>query len=180
MGQRYAHSERAAQEFPKYPPTRLVAVSLARRLQVTPRPHTPWPPPPLKACCAGSGCPAARRPLQPGQGYAVLCRPGHGGHVGQCGATVGEAGGACRERGGGGATPRGASRGRGGQDPLREMAGLCVGKSDDVLSLTLHPLQDTLDRAERLRFLHRAFVTVVNEAPPRRSPATPPVSLAPR
>ena len=82
--------------------------------------------------------------------------------------------------GGGGATPRGASRGRGGQDPLREMAGLCVGKSDDVLSLTLHPLQDTLDRAERLRFLHRAFVTVVNEAPPRRSPATPPVSLAPR
>ena len=61
----------------------------------------------------------------------------------------------------------------GGQDPLREMAGLCVGKSDDVLSLTLHPLQDTLDRAERLRFLHRAFVTVVNEAPPRRSPRDP-------
>ena len=85
-------------------------------------------------------------------------------------------------RAGGG---RGDAAGRlkgpgGGQDPLREMAGLCVGKSDDVLSLTLHPLQDTLDRAERLRFLHRAFVTVVNEAPPRRSPATPPVSLAPR
>ena len=66
------------------------------------------------------------------------------------------------------------------QDPLREMAGMCAGNSEDALSLQLHPLQHLLDRGERLRFLHRAFVTVVNEvpsgpthphrAPPRRRP----------
>ena len=49
MAQRYAHSERAAQEFPKFPPTRLAAVSLARRLQARPLPHAPRPPP--RACC---------------------------------------------------------------------------------------------------------------------------------
>ncbi|KAJ1492575.1 SH2 domain-containing protein [Baffinella frigidus] len=78
---KYALSPRAPTEFPRYPPLRLQAVSLARRLQ----------------------------------------------------------------------------------DPLREMAGMCAGRSDDVLSLHLHPLQDMLDRTERLKFLHRAFVNVVNE-----------------
>jgi hypothetical protein len=43
---------------------------------------------------------------------------------------------------------------------------MCVGQSEDVLSLQLHPLQHALDRGERLRFLHRAFVTVVNEVRP--------------
>ena len=47
---------------------------------------------------------------------------------------------------------------------------MCVGQSEDVLSLQLHPLQHALDRGERLRFLHRAFVTVVNEVPPRAPP----------
>jgi hypothetical protein len=54
----------------------------------------------------------------------------------------------------------------GRQDPLREMAGMCVGDSKDLLSLQLHPLQHVLDPGELLRFLHRAFVAVVNEVPP--------------
>ena len=49
------------------------------------------------------------------------------------------------------------------QDPLREMAGLCSGDSQDLLSLSLHPLQDMLDSSERLRYLHRAFINVVND-----------------
>ena len=77
----YANSTRANAEFPRYTPTRLKAVSLARRLQ----------------------------------------------------------------------------------DPLREFSGLCAGLGEDVLSLHLHPLQDTLDKGERLKAMHRAFINVVNE-----------------
>ncbi len=79
-----------------------------------------------------------------------------------CGAS--EKGVGCRSRvGGAGLTWRGVAWCVWAQDPLREMAGMCVGQSEDVLSLQLHPLQHALDRGERLRFLHRAFVTVVNE-----------------
>jgi transcription elongation factor SPT6 len=77
----YANSTRANAEFPRYTPTRLKAVSLARRLQ----------------------------------------------------------------------------------DPLREFSGLCAGVGEEVLSLHLHPLQDTLQKGERLKAMHRAFINVVNE-----------------
>ena len=78
---RYAHSSRGLAEFPRYTPTRLMAVSLARRLQ----------------------------------------------------------------------------------DPLRELAGLCAGLGEDVLSLQLHPLQDTMHKADKMKYMHRAFINVVNE-----------------
>uniref|UniRef100_A0A7S1DWA3 YqgF/RNase H-like domain-containing protein n=2 Tax=Hemiselmis andersenii TaxID=464988 RepID=A0A7S1DWA3_HEMAN len=78
---KYAHSQRALSEFPRYPPTRLMAVSIARRLQ----------------------------------------------------------------------------------DPLRELAGLCVDRSEDALSLRLHHLQDKLDRSERTKYIHRAFIDVVRD-----------------
>ena len=78
---KYSHSPRCMQEFPRYPPTRLMAVSLARKLQ----------------------------------------------------------------------------------DPLRELSGLCIGLSEDILSLNLHQLQGMLDKHERVKFTQRAFINVVND-----------------
>uniref|UniRef100_A0A7S0HS73 SH2 domain-containing protein n=1 Tax=Hanusia phi TaxID=3032 RepID=A0A7S0HS73_9CRYP len=78
---KYSHSARSMQEFPRYPPTRLMAVSLARKLQ----------------------------------------------------------------------------------DPLRELSGLCIGLSEDILSLHLHQLQGMLDKSERLKYTQRAFINVVND-----------------
>jgi len=49
------------------------------------------------------------------------------------------------------------------QDPLRELSGLCAGMGQDVLSLRLHPLQEVLQKPDLLKFMHRAFINVVNE-----------------
>ncbi len=46
------------------------------------------------------------------------------------------------------------------QDPLREISGLCTGKSEDVLTLPLHRLQDCVDKGERVKHLHRLLLYV--------------------
>ena len=49
------------------------------------------------------------------------------------------------------------------QDPLREYSGMCAGRGDDILAIPLHHLQGMLDKAERLKHLHRAFINTVRD-----------------
>lgn len=39
----------------------------------------------------------------------------------------------------------------------------CAGLGEDLLTLTVHPLQDMLHKADRRKFIERAFINVVNE-----------------